>query len=201
MHHSYTIQKVKYFEVVFINWSPLFIFCHNVSSGLEVIEKLFYDLLVSLKNPSKCDESLCSGKASNALSKSIAPRGLKFVPAWKWELKFIKDFFSIMLLNGRIWLEWQNFKFPMESTDNIFFSSKVGLIPPVNLNFPMLTCKVVHLQLWWTSFEIIALHEFQGKFIIILHVQTSVWGSFRTVVFRFPKVRSDSLVLESWKRF
>ena len=31
-------------------------------------------------------------------------------------------------------------KFPMESTDSIFFSSRVGLAPPVNLNLPMLTC-------------------------------------------------------------
>ena len=30
-------------------------------------------------------------------------------------------------------------KFPMESTDSIFFSSRVGFAPPVNLNFPMLT--------------------------------------------------------------
>jgi hypothetical protein len=80
--------------------------------------------------------------ASKALSKSMAPIGLKVVPGWNRELKFIKDFFSIMLVKGRIWLEWQNFKFPMESTDSIFFSSKVGLMPPVNLNFPMLTCKI-----------------------------------------------------------
>ena len=101
-----------------------------------------------------------SGRASKALIRSTAPRGCRRGnPAFEdllVNLSLVKlaVVSKLLLLLGRegkvaLWLKgccccWfpeKYLKFPPESTESIFFSSSVGLSPPVNLNLQILTLK------------------------------------------------------------